>query len=486
MPQRNRKKQTGKAKNKNKKKKQDNNKNNKKKQQVNKEPNAASETANDNATESKQNDTISTNASPQIESKKEDNPKDASTEEPSVKDLLSKRPNADKRDPNRAHKFWNKQPVPQMNEKFEQAINGPIEIKTQADVRQQPLLLPKQFEWVELDLNEEKTVDELYHLLANHYVEDDDNRFRFNYSKAFLKWALMVPGYLKTWHLGVRVVKSGALCGCITAIPAQTSIYKKDVPMVEINFLCVHKKLRSNRLAPVLISEITRRVNCAGRWQAVYTAGVVLPKPIAANRYWHRSLNPEKLVDVGFSSMNRRMTKPRLRKLFKLPAETLCVGLRVLKEKDCAQAHELLNGYLKKFSLHVSFNLDEFKHCFLSREGVVYSFVIVNAASKQVTDFISFYELPSTIMNNPKYNGMKAAYSYYNVVTSVKWVDIMYDALILAKQRNFDVFNALDVMDNSIFLKELKFKIGDGHLQYYLFNWKCAELKPSQVALVLL
>lgn len=34
-----------------------------------------------------------------------------------------------------------------------------------------------------------------------------------------------------------------------------------QMPMVEINFLCVHKKLRSKRLAPVLIKEITRRVN---------------------------------------------------------------------------------------------------------------------------------------------------------------------------------------------------------------------------------
>jgi len=31
--------------------------------------------------------------------------------------------------------------------------------------------------------------------------------------------------------------------------------------MVEINFLCVHKKLRSKRLAPVLIKEIIRRVS---------------------------------------------------------------------------------------------------------------------------------------------------------------------------------------------------------------------------------
>ena len=55
--------------------------------------------------------------------------------------------------------------------------------------------------------------------------------------------------------------------------------------MAEINFLCVHKKLRSKRVAPVLIREITRRVHLEGIFQAVYTAGVVLPKPVACCRY---------------------------------------------------------------------------------------------------------------------------------------------------------------------------------------------------------
>ena len=55
--------------------------------------------------------------------------------------------------------------------------------------------------------------------------------------------------------------------------------------MVEINFLCVHKKLRSKRVAPVLIKEITRRVNIKGLFQATYTAGVLLPKPVAKCRY---------------------------------------------------------------------------------------------------------------------------------------------------------------------------------------------------------
>jgi glycylpeptide N-tetradecanoyltransferase len=36
-------------------------------------------------------------------------------------------------------------------------------------------------------------------------------------------------------------------------------------------------------------------------------------------------------------------------------------------------------------------------------------------------------------------------------------------------------------------LKELKFGIGDGHLQYYLYNYSLVkELKPEEVGLVLL
>ena len=35
----------------------------------------------------------------------------------------------------------------------------------------------------------------------------------------------------------------------------------------EINFLCIHKKLRAKRLAPVLIKEVTRRVNLRGIFQ---------------------------------------------------------------------------------------------------------------------------------------------------------------------------------------------------------------------------
>lgn len=48
------------------------------------------------------------------------------------------------------------------------------------------------------------------------------------------------------------------------------------------------------------------------------------------------------------------------------------------------------------------------------------------------------------------------------------------------------MFNALDVMENEAVFRDLKFGIGDGHLHYYLYNWRCPEMKPGDVALVLL
>jgi len=47
-------------------------------------------------------------------------------------------------------------------------------------------------------------------------------------------------------------------------------LIKFKIKMAEINFLCVLKKLRSHRLAPVLIKEITRRVHEKNIWQAVF------------------------------------------------------------------------------------------------------------------------------------------------------------------------------------------------------------------------
>jgi len=389
-----------------------------------------------------------------------------------------------------SHKFWNTQPVPQPEDDANSKdvmVNGPIQTKTVDEVPPQPYPLPSAYTWCSCDMNDPVVIDEVYNLLCQNYVEDDDNMFRFDYSRDFLRWALQPPGYIQEWHVGVRA-KTGKkkLYGFITGIPVEIFVHGKATKMAEINFLCVHKKLRGARLAPVLIKEVTRRVNRRNIWQAVYTAGVVLPRPIAKNRYYHRSLNPVKLINIGFSRLQPKMTMSMTTKLYKLPPKPLLLGIREFEEKDGKQCWKMLMDYLKNFELTQNFTYDEFLHWFTPREGVVNSYVVEDPVTKEVTDMLSFYTLPSTIIGKEKYKVLKAAYSFYNVRTKTSWKELMHDALILAKQLNFDVFNALNVMENDAFLKELKFGIGDGHLQYYLYNWLCKPMEPKEVGIVLL
>jgi glycylpeptide N-tetradecanoyltransferase len=385
---------------------------------------------------------------------------------------------------NREHKFWNTQPVVKMEGNMEAVVNKPVNPVEDVDkVRQEPYNMPAGFVWCELDVNNETHIKELYNLLSNNYVEDDDSMFRFDYSAEFLRWALTVPEFRKEWHVGVRVEKTGKLMASITGVPARVRVRGLDREMVEINFLCVHKKLRDKRLAPVLIKEITRRVNLTGRWQAVYTAGVTIPTPVSKTRYYHRNLQVEKLIDVSFSYLPRGKRMEDHVKYLDLPEET-ANPLRAMEDKDVPAVTVLLNNYLQaRCKLFQVFTEGEVRHLLLPRESVIESYVLEGAAG--VTDFLSFYHLPSTIMKHEKYNKLTATYSYYNVANTLSAKDLMNDALILAKRSGADVFNALNVMENGEIFESLKFGQGDGELQYYVYNWECSRMDAKEVGLVL-
>lgn len=117
---------------------------------------------------------------------------------------------------------------------------------------------------------------------------------------------------------------------------------------------------------------------------------------------------------------------------------------------------------------------------------VTFLFSRTQADNGDITDFCSFYHLPSSIIGNDKHKKLNAVYSYYNVAKTVSIVDMMRDLLILARDEGADVFNALDLMQNAQTFQELKFGSGDGFLQFYLYNWKCAAMPADQVGIVLL
>ena len=367
---------------------------------------------------------------------------------------------------------------------FDQLPEGPITPNLPpSEVRQEPYSMPKGFVWSDIDVQDEAQRLELYTLLSNNYVEDDDASFRFDYSEEFLLWALTPPDYRPELLFGVRSASNHKLVAFISGVPARVQVYDKPIDVIEVNFLCVHKKLRSKRLAPVLIKEVTRRANLAGIFQAVYTAGTHLPVPVSSARYYHRSLRPQKLVRVGFSRLGPRMTMARMVKLYKLPAQPQTPRLRPMQASDVDGVHSLLQTYLSQFHLKVVFTKDEIEHWLLPRNKVISSYVVTDETNT-VTDLVSFYHLPSRILHHD--DTLHAAYSYYNVATSVPLVDLMKDALSLAHASGADVYNALTLMDNAQFLEELKFGMGDGQLQYYVYNWACPAMPPHKLGLVLL
>lgn len=263
-------------------------------------------------------------------------------------------------------------------------------------------------------------------------------------------------------------------------------INEQAVSAVEINFLCVHKNLRSKRVAPMLIKEITRRVNLFDIWFATYTAGIVVPRPVSEAQYFHRSINPKKLIDIGFSGKPRDKSILQVKKEFQLP-ENISNEFIPLTIDHVTSGAKLINSYHEKAGtqLYVHFTEEEFKHFFLPRDQIIQAYVIVDDQNN-VTDFISFYHLPSTVFGKPDYDTLNVAYSFYNVTSTVTLTAAVGDALILAKNDfGSDVFNMLALGKNPETFKDLKFTPGDGVLNYYVYNWKCEQFPSDKLGLVL-
>ncbi|OAF71969.1 hypothetical protein A3Q56_00260 [Intoshia linei] len=379
------------------------------------------------------------------------------------------------------HKFWKTQPVRQTQS--DEFINECIEIKNIDNIKTEPYQIPDGFEWYVMDINDPEEMKKLYELLKLNYVEDEDCLFRFNYSINFLKWALSPPNWKRDWHLCVRGIKKKNLLGFISAIPQNVCIHKQKIESVEVNFLCVHRKLRSKHMAPILIKEITRRVNLSGIFQAFYTAGIRLPTPIAKCTYYHRSLNCAKLSDVKFYCITKNMNLRRLIKLNRLPEQNDSRFVPMGTDHT-PQAHELLMNYLKNKNLYPNYNLDEFNYWFLPQESIVYSYIVKK--DDKITDFISYYLVQSSVLNNERYDTLTAAYLFFVINDTLSLNDLVKEALISAKKNGADAFNALDCMENDQFFKELKFGKGDGNLHYYAFNWNCSYIDKQNVGMILL
>ena len=109
-----------------------------------------------------------------------------------------------------------------------------------------------------------------------------------------------------------------------------------------------------------------------------------------------------------------------------------------MKLEYVPQVKVLLDQYLSKFPFAPSLNEEDIKHWLLPIPNVVYSYVVKDPESGEITDFISFYSLPSSVVGNTKHTHLYAAYLFYYVPKGMgadkeRTKALVNDALILAK-----------------------------------------------------
>lgn len=331
------------------------------------------------------------------------------------------------------HQFWNTQPT-NCTVKLEELENAT------------PLPDPSNYFWG--TANE----DRLRNFFNQNYLVDDESYLE--YTVPTLRWALERDEWWNVALYARRKAPTPELVGFIAASPRGFHANGRDVDAVVINFLCVHRKYRDKRLAPLLIKEITRRAVLRGIEQAIYTAVAELPHPVCTASYWHRLLNVPKLVDAGFTETN----DPR-NKWFDVKGSS---HLRLMEPGDAFDVQKLLDTDARKHKLAVLPRAEEWvgKAFVDTKEGV----------------FVALVEVGWVPKKDPKLR-LRQAYVHHAVGE-----DALRHAVVLAKRLGFDVLNALD--NGGRDLEKEKFVKGTGEVHTYVYNWKIEPLAREEVCLI--
>ncbi|KAL0925224.1 hypothetical protein M5K25_003542 [Dendrobium thyrsiflorum] len=395
------------------------------------------------------------------------------------------------------HPFWETQPVPQFAEAGDLTLpDGPIlpQIPS-SDVKQDPYNLPAQFEWTDIDIDDESTFSDLHRFVSNNYA-DSEAPLPFPYSPCFLRWLLRDPNQIKSLHVGVSVKNTKKLIGFIAATPAMLRIGTETFRVAVANVLCVHKKLRSKRLVPVLVRELARRAQLEGIWQGVFTTERHLPTPICTSRLLYRFLNPKKMKRCGHvvkTSPLDEISIRRLNKWYKVAKTVETRGFRKMDAGDVTAVSEMLNIYLKKFEVALEVDEHFVEHFLLPKPGIVDCYVVEDSETNKLTDFCSFLIHSVEVENDPKYSELKCVVLFYYATYETAHLKLMKDVLVMAKEDGADLFMAYDIMGNLSFLDGLLFrpktpKNDDDwkEIYYYFYNYRMKEvLETREVALII-
>jgi glycylpeptide N-tetradecanoyltransferase len=318
---------------------------------------------------------------------------------------------------------------------------------------------------------------DVVHFLAANYVEDAGGGFRFAYEARHLEWALLGAGsHPDLWIVLRARAAPHEIVGFAAAAP--TTLVVRGVPHASafVDFVCVHKAHRGRRLCPALYSALSRALVARGITAFTKTTGSLLDLPLARARYWHISINGERLKACGFSRTARVPSLP----------DASGARWRSLVMRDAAAAHALLASVAAKHSLGFAFtSAEHLAHVLLPQSDLVDTFVLDDNAGT-LTDIVSLYFVRTRILGDNALRGedFVTAYLYFFAATTVPVKELICVAARAARAAGADMFNALPISGlTARVMRELGAGAGTGELRYYASGVELgsAGLNPSDI-----
>ncbi len=331
--------------------------------------------------------------------------------------------------------------------------------------------------WRTFDVKSKEECKEIADFLKYNYVEDSNNKYRLNYTEDFIYWYL---NCLKSKAIGIT--HNDILVGIITSRYIKVSLNKEVENLVEIDFLCIKKNTRNNKLCPILIQEITRLSNVDGVFEAIFTSENKYYNLLSTVHYYTRTINVKHLVDIKYIKSNNTLTE--LENYYSLPkmkGTKELIRINNSSSKYIDKCYDLYNKYVSKFTVHEIFTKEDFINSFINDHVILYVLVDNN----NVLDFISYYYVNISIIENPD-EIMKDGYLYYYSNNSNNLYKMFQLLLHKLKDDKIDSFLALNIMETEEeMLNDFKF-IKDGkEFNYLLFKNPNLNIKKYKLAKLL-
>lgn len=298
--------------------------------------------------------------------------------------------------------------------------------------------LPEGFEWHKYNIGDKEDLKQITQLIQGRYI--GDGSFKLFYNSEFLEWCLN-----KSACWGIRIIKNKNPVGFISANTITLCISGEIIKCLEIDFLCIHPKLRHKKMTNVLVLKIQKEISDIKI--AFFTGAEKHLGYICEKQIYHFPINYKKLLNLGFTGKpNNLQIKGKINS-----------GFVEVEKKNIKEVYDFVQKEIKQNDLYQIYSQEEFEYYFINSN--CQSFVLKDG--NKIVGFISYFKLPYMCLKKEKFINT----AYLQMI--IGDYDILAQQLII-NLRNNKKISKIDVV-NSIF-KIKNFRLGTGTLYYHLYN----------------